>query len=329
MDAHGELEQRLTLKRRRKLGNLSDAGFHELELAVHANPASFVDDAEEEAFSALAQALDALDESRRDDDLLDDDQYATARQQRLSKLLATCDGILAIDPACSDAQLLRIEASDLGPDKTLDALLDLRDQQREKLGPLKAPVAGDAWADVFSRPRLRLEDAIARTCIDSSRFRMALKTCTDLLAIAPLDALGARYTCALAFARLEDEEGFDWLDSRFSRRGNAWFHIARVLLMYKLGRMPAARRALRGFGQLISGGAYALLQPVYVDTYLPDRPAFEPGSFQEAILAVHEADPVIADVPDFAPWAASQKDFATSARTFADANGLDWHGYDE
>lgn len=324
MDAHSELRIRLALKRRRKLGNLSDAGFHELEDAVGKDPASFVDDPEEEAFAALSQALDVYDAAQADDDLLDDQQYAEARTKRLTQLHASCQQIAAIDSHCVDARTIGILSADGTADATLDALLDLRDEEGRATGPIKVPAAGDAWSDVFSRPRLRLEDAIARCCVDTARFGMARSTCSDLLAVAPLDALGARYTCALVMARLEDEEGFEWLDARFSRHGNAWFHIARTLLLYKLDRLPAARRALHGLDQLVTGAAYALLQPVYIDTYMPDRPGFQPGSFQEATLAVHEADPIIADVPDFAAWAASQPAFSASAHGFADANGLDW-----
>lgn len=329
MDAHTELCIRLALKRRRKLGDLSDAGFRELEDAVRKDPAGFVDDAEEEAFLALSQALDAYVAAQADDDLLDDDQYAEARTRRLAQLHASCQQIAATDPSCTDARVMGILSAIETPDATLDALLDLRKEESAAKGPIKVPVAGDAWSDVFSRPRLRLEDAIARCCVDTARFGMARSTCSDLLAIAPLDALGARYTCALVMARLEDEEGLEWLDARFSRHGNAWLHIARTLLLYKLDRMPAARRALHGFDQLVAGAAYALLQPVYVDTYMPDRPSFQPGSFQEATLAVHEADPIIADVPDFALWAAEQPGFSSSAHEFADANGLDWRDPNE
>lgn len=328
MDAHAELVLRLALKRRRKLGDLSDAAYHELEDAVRKNPADFVDDPQEEAFLALARALDAYTAAQTDDDLLDDEQYFAARSKRMARLHASCEQVLAIDPSCMDARLVATLSADNDAEATLDTLLDLRGEAVAAEGPIKMPATGDAWSDVFARPRLRLEDAIARSCMDTTRFRMALKTCSDLLSVAPLDALGARYTCSLAMARLEDEDGFEWLDSRFSRHGNAWFHIARSLLLYKLGRMSAARRALRGFDQLIRGGAYALLQPVYIDTYMPDRPPFEAGSFQEAMLAVHEADPVVADAPDFAIWAASQADFVASARSFADANGLDWRGLD-
>ena len=151
----------------------------------------------------------------------------------------------------------------------------------------------------------------------------------DLLGKAPLDALGARFTCTLAMARLEDEEGFNWLDAREGRRGNAWFHLSRVLLMYKLGRLPAARRALRGYDQLCVGGAYALLQPTFVEVYLPDRPVYTPGTFEESMLAVHEADLVVSDVPDFCAWACDQPGFLASAQSFCERNGLEWRGWEE
>ena len=179
------------------------------------------------------------------------------------------------------------------------------------------------------RPRLRLLDTIARTCLCTTRYAMARDRSIDLLGKAPLDALGARFTCTLAMARLEDEEGFNWIDAREGRHGNAWFHLSRAILMYKLGRMPAARRALRGYDQLCTGGAYVLLQPVFVDTYLPDRPSFQPNSFEEAVLAVHEADPIISDIPDFAGWACDQQGFLASAQDYCARNGLDWRNWEE
>ena len=61
-----------------------------------------------------------------------------------------------------------------------------------------------------------------------------------------------------------------------------------------------------------------------IDTYLPDRPHAEAGGLEEATLAVHEADPIIADTPDFVAWAAEQPGFQGQAHAFADEHGLDW-----
>ena len=145
-----------------------------------------------------------------------------------------------------------------------------------------------------------------------------------MAALNPTDELGARHTWAIALARLEDEAAFDELDARFGRQGNAWTHLTRALLLFKLDRMPAARRALRGFASLCRGGAYALLRPTFVEPYLPDRPDAEPGSYAEAMMAVHECDPAIMDTPDFLGWASAQNGFAEQAQRFARENDLDW-----
>ena len=329
MNAREEQVRRLALKRRRKLGSLSDEAFNELELAVRNDPAHFVDDNEEQAFALVAQALERYEESCRDDDLLDDEQYMQKRAQRNTALVASCEQALNIFDDCVDAELLCLLASDYSQSDLFEHLFDFNATLASEQGEVQIPPAGDAWANVFARPRLRLQAALARTSINTARFSMAVDYSVDLLARAPLDVLGGRYTCALAMARLEDEKGFNWLDTRESRHGNAWFHLSRAILMYKLGRVPAARRALRGFDQLCTGGAYLLLQPMYVDTYLPDRPAFEPGSFLESMMCVHEADPVISDVPDFAAWACDQKGFLASAQDFCARNGFEWRSWDE
>lgn len=329
MNAREELIRRLALKRRRKLGSLSDEAFRELDLAVREQPQNYIDDGQDQAFALVAQSLEQVELARHDDDLLDDEQYAKERRRRLDRLASTCQQALSLDEGCVDAALLSLLAADHAPDELLGHLLTLEKNVIDAAGQVKVPATGDAWADVFVRPQLRLQAAIARTCLNTARFRMTVERCHDLLDKAPLDALGARFTCALAMARLEDEEGFEWLDVREGRRGNAWFHLSRALLMYKLGRMPAARRALRGYDQLCTGGAYVLLQPIYVDTYLPDRPDFAFGSFEEAMLAVHEADPVVTDVPDFAAWACDQPGFLASAQTYCQRNGLEWRDWDQ
>lgn len=322
-----ELISRLALKRRRKLGSLSDEAFAELELAVQRDPSSFVDDSEEEALWHVATAIDRYHQSRSNDDLLDDEQYAQERTRRFALLSRAAEEALSMDEDCVDALLLRAITRPEAFDAQLDELLSAEKDVREREGEIPRNAAGDAWADVFCRPRLRLENYIAHTCLITARYRMAVDRSCDLLTKAPLDMLGARFTCALAMARLEDEQGFDWLDARDGRHGNAWMHLGRAILMYKLGRMPAARRALRGYDNLCTGGAYAMLQPVFVDVYVTSRPKFTPGTFEETMLAVHEADPVICDVPDFAAWACDQPGFLASAQDYCQRNGFEWRDW--
>ena len=319
MNAWDELVERCAIRRRRKIGPLSDEAYQELLLAVRADPESFVDTTMERAVLVMARALDAYRASCRDDDLLDDDAYEAERTRRISALHAECVRAREIDESSLDANLMQLLTSEFDPDPLLEGLIGLeRDFASDE------PPEGDAWDDIFYRPHLRLRAAVARTCLDGARFRMAESAAASVMDAAPRDPLGARHTYMLACARLEDETGFDAVCARFSRQESAWSHLSRALLLYKLDRMGAARRALRGFSELCAGGAYALLRPTYVEVYLPDRPEAAPCSFDECLLAVREAEPVIADTPDFIPWCQDQEWLVASAARFAEGHDLDW-----
>lgn len=319
MNAWDELVERCALRRREKIGPLSDEAYDELLIAVRSDPASFADDAAERALLVLARALDAYRASCRNDDLLDDAAYEAERRRRIAALHAEAVRACETDERSLDARLLALLSRELEPDALLEGLIGL-----ERDFPAGRPQGDDTWGDVFYRPHLRLRAAVARTCLDGARFRMAASAAASLVGAVPGDQLGARHTYALALARLEDEPGFDALDARFGRHGDAWSHLARVILLYKLDRMSAARRALRGYDELCEGGAYALLRPTYVEVYLPDRPEAAPGSFEEAMQAVREAEPIIADVPDFIGWCQGFDWLVASAERFARGRDLDW-----
>ena len=86
-----------------------------------------------------------------------------------------------MDTACLDARLLSILAYDYSQEDTFGNLLAMQKETMDELGEIPVPAAGDAWADVFVRPRLRLQAALARTAINTARFRMAQDYCLDLL----------------------------------------------------------------------------------------------------------------------------------------------------
>jgi len=299
---------------------MSDAAYEELLLAVRQNPEAYIDSDAERAFALLAQAMRKFNESARDDDLLDDDQYMAARNKRFETLRGACQAALSLDADCLDALLLLTLATVGRPDKLLDALCELEEKFAD--GPAFAQLD---WGNPWDRARLRLRAAISRTCADCACWKMALETANSVLGVTESagDPLGARNTAALAYARLEDEEGLNALEARFTQ-GNAWTSLARCLLLYKLERTPAARRSLRGFAQLNQGAAYAMMRPVFVEVYLPDRPDYAPGSFEEAMAAVHEAEVIIADTPDFVAWCQAQAWFEADARAYAQKHDLDW-----
>lgn len=320
MNAWDELVDRCARRRAEKIGPLSDEAFAELMLAVRERPMDFVDDVSEQAFVVLARALDAYSASHENDDLLDDDAYDVERRRRLGSLRAECARAAALDSRCLDARCIDLLAAEPNPDELLAGLLAL-EQEFSADGALPD---GEAWSNVFCRPRLRLRAALARTCLDGARYRMAAAAATSVLKASPADPLGARHTKMLALARLEDEAELGKLEADYTERESAWSHLARMLLLYKLDRMPAARRALRGFDGLCAGGAYALLRPAYVEPYLPDRPDVAPCGLEESVMAVREAEPIIVDVPEFIHWCESFDWLLASAQDFAEQNGLDW-----
>ena len=212
-----------------------------------------------------------------------------------------------------EAQRILAQISNNHPAAILNDLLDLQ----KEFDPIFRPKVeqakqthGDAWTCVEARPLLRLYAQIAQVATDCACFKLSKKACEDLLFFSPTDLLGARFTLAYVLARLEDEEGLHKLDESCGYQSNAW--------------MPAAKRALKGFVNLGEGAAYALFRPSFVDLYIPCRINFTPDTFAENVIAVHEAEAIIADVPEFISWAESVPGVTQSARDYAFKAGLDW-----
>ena len=132
----------------------------------------------------------------------------------------------------------------------------------------------------------------------------------------------------LALARLEDEDGFFALAHQLEEQMGAdvledspWYLLARTILLFKTNKMRPATRALREFANRCEGGAFFLLNPMYQTPYLPCRP--EPHDpWDLSHQAVWEADGIISDTPDFAPWANACEDVSQLAQEFARRYGF-------
>ena len=331
MNLTEELVQRCALKRRAAIGSMSDAAYVELLLAVQSDLKSYASETDELPMYHLAQAVKRYQDSQLNDDSYTDEEFVQARITRLQTFLHALENIR--EKYGENTDLLRmnalVHASD--PESLLQALLAIQNQAEKEakrttnLEDSKTfeTVLRDMWTDVFVRPRLRLQAAIGRTYADTARFKLAAATCEQLLEESPSDAVGARFTLALTYARLEDEAALNRLDDRFNHHSNAWIELARAILLFKLSRISSARRALKSYQMNTEGGAFALLHPTFVDIYIPDRPEVKTGSFNEALLAIHEAEPIIVDVPDFVEWAGNIPEFAAASDAYAAANGFD------
>lgn len=331
MNLTEELVQRCALKRRTAIGSMSDAAYEELLLAVQSDLKSYASETDELPMYHLAQAVKRYQDSQLNDDSYTDEEFVQARITRLQTFLHALENIR--EKYGENTDLLRmnalVHASD--PESLLQALLAIQNQAEKEAkrtpnledSKTSATIPHDTWVDVFTRPRLRLQAAIGRTYADTARFKLAATTCEQLLEESPSDAVGARFTLALTYARLEDEVALNKLDDRFNHHSNAWIELARAILLFKLSRISSARRALKSYQMNTEGGAFALLHPTFVDIYIPDRPEVKTGSFNEALLAIHEAEPIIVDVPDFVEWAGNIPEFAAASDAYAEANGFD------
>lgn len=322
MDAFEEAVERAVRIRSEQAGGLSPKAIQELELSVRAHPDEFLTSAPEQALLILDKAIRAQLADRAEDELRDDKMFDSALKQRSKTLRSAAESALAIDPRNLDAQLLRI----IGTYPTATAKEELRYQELKAVMetiPRPEPSQSGMENDVFCQPWLRAMEALTRWAYEATHFRQAGELGRELLTACPSDPYGCRHTLALVYARLEDETALDELDRFFARKGSAWIALARTILLYKLDRIGAARRALLGYVRLYPGGAFALANPSFVDEYLPNRPDYAPLSFDEAVLAVREAALLIEDVPFFLFWCFDQESFAKAEEEFARHIGYD------
>ncbi len=289
------------------------------------SPDAFVTDDEDQAFVWLSDAINAAKreiESYEDAEFYGEVTLDAALPRTRALLKRCCDR----DPHCYDARMLMVLAAATTDDDAIEQLMGLEEEARAWCGERSRLLDGsvaDAWDAVFLRPYLRIEAKIVDLLVGTARYRLALDRCERLLRDSPADGQGIRHTACLLCARLEDERGLDALDAAFDHRGSAWTHLSRAVLLYKLGRVDAARRATTGMARLCPGAAYYLVQPEYVEPYVPDRPLFTPGTAMESMLATYEADFLINDTPDFVNWAMSIHSFAKAAQDFGRAHGGD------
>lgn len=285
---------------------------------------------------------------------LPDDEFEARRARLFSETRRALLEIAREDRLAIDAELVAILLADTDVDSCLSDLMHLEARVKEHLirdvegfdpdapafwspsalerasARLAAEAADGAAADgadpaaelTRTSPSLvgwlHVLEAISQLSIATARYRAAIRYARLVMRASgyPSHAEG---TVLIAHARLEEEEEF------FAAAAEAgetpWFLLTRTLLLYKLGRRKAAKRALRDFVSRCDGGAFFLLNPTYLTPYLPVRP--EPReSWDLTHQAVWESDGLIADTPDFVAWAEQIDGVYETSEAFASRNGF-------
>ncbi len=238
-----------------------------------------------------------------------DDTHALQLIDRGHKVL---DEALALDPDCFDARRMQAAASTHsfedfyvylaeGAEEVRRRCSEERDQSARTHAGERAQLA----ATIAMRPYHRWQAARAEQALICGRNREAIAISQELLSLDPDDAADVRFTCALAYAKLEDEASLDALaKGPYSRARRAaddgWMRLSRIAIAHRAHRMDEARRHLRAVAGTYPYGAETLIR----QSELPDgvfaRLAAMPYSEDELILAVSEGTVLLQEGRDSA-----------------------------
>ena len=230
----------------------------------------------------------------------DDGELLAATARRI------LDEALALDPFCPDARRL-VHAQDSAsledhlqfleeglPAVRRDCEARAAAARRARIGDAESEV-GKIAAELALAPCQRWLQSLAELSLLGGRYGRAIDYARECLALDPKDPADARWTAALAFAKLDDGEGLVAFveEARLAYESrpapDAWLVIARLALAWKAGDDEAARN---GIGWLLATYPMAgttLTQLAEVPEPMFARLAVAPHSEDELVMAVSEA----------------------------------------
>lgn len=297
-DAHREDYQRLGLRYARSLDGKDTAtvtrAFASFGRRFAQNRDSLPQSDADRAFHLVAEATTLIDYELP----FADDTHAEQLIDQGHRLL---DEALTLDPRCHDAIRMKKAAESPSFESYYDFLTESSEDVRKACEETRSHATTDdsperaaLEADLAMRPYYRWLATQASKAVICGRNREAIRVSEKLLELDPLDSSDVRFTCAIAYAKIEDEAGLD----RFAKltrpliRANtddAWMQISRLALAHKRHDMGEARRMLN---HLISTYPQASLT-LASQKELPDgvfaRLAVAPFSEDELVLAVSES----------------------------------------
>ncbi len=295
-DPHREDYQRLGLRFARSLDGQDPAtatrAFASFGRRFSQNRDSLPQSDADRAFHLVAEATTLIDYELP----FADDTHA---EQLIAQGHRLLDEAIALDPHCHDAIRMKTAADSPSFEGYYDFLARTADDVRASCEEVRAatddesPERASLEADIAMRPYYRWLATQAGKAVICGRNREAIRIGEKLLELDPQDSSDVRFTCAIAYAKLEDEAGLERFAAKtrpLVRAGtdDAWMQLSRISLAHKRHDMSEARRLLTRLIDTYPHAAAALASQKELPDGVFARLAVAPFSEDELILAISE-----------------------------------------
>lgn len=295
-DPHKEDYQRLGLRFARSLDGkdptAATRAFASFGRRFAQNRDSLPQSDADRAFHLVAEATTLIDYELP----FADDEKAERIIEQGHRLL---DEALTLDERCHDAIRMKLAAESPTFESYYDFLAHEADEVRACCEEKRAESADDTperaqlAGDIAMRPYYRWLATLAGKAVICGRNREAIRISEKLLELDPQDSSDVRFTCAIAYAKLEDEAGLDQLERRTkpllrANTDDAWMQLSRLSLAHKRHDMREAKRLLERLMTTYPNAGWALAAQKELPDGAFSRLAVAPFSEDELILAISE-----------------------------------------
>ena len=213
------------------------------------------------------------------------------------------DEALGLDPRCFDALRMKAAADNPSFELYYSYLAEQSDEVRRACEEHRDRIAatGNAdertqlAADIAMRPYLRWLATQVEQALICGRNKESLRLAHVALEADPRDMADVRFSAALAYAKLEDDQGLDALLSgpaarRRSRPANdAWALLSRIAMAFKRYDLSTASDLLNTLMRTYPQAGRALIRQLELPDGVFARLAVRPYSEDELILAISES----------------------------------------
>ena len=302
--------------------DLSDDAYKELLVHLEDNPREYTRNAEDASYLCLAEGLEAYGnflstlagETANGTDMSGIGMESVESADALMR--TAYESALKVYPDNLDALYLKLfHANDKVGIENLMRLKQLVEKHADHLDPIPS---------VFTRPYQRLQASYICALVQNAAYMEAMQEGSRALQYDISDPFGVRHSMSLCLARLEDMPAFEVLEETFDRSSNCWSYLARIILLYRMNNLTAAKRTITGYTKLVPGAAHLFLSGAHMFP-IPrqlGRPETPTCSFKECTIATSEAYEIIEDTPGLREWANSIDQVRESALEFQKSLGL-------